>query len=48
MPRDNLASISSVALAIKSQLEELADTLNDLHRDLADWAEFFHPDQSHE
>jgi hypothetical protein len=47
MPRDDLSSVSNVALAVKSQLEELADTLNDLRRDLADWADFFYPRLDH-
>jgi hypothetical protein len=39
--RDNRSSIAQVAMALKVQLEELSDTLNDLRGDLADWEEFF-------
>jgi hypothetical protein len=41
MPPDNPTSVAEVALAMKVQLEELSDNLNDLRKDLADWADFF-------
>ena len=41
LPRDNSAAIGQVALAMTMQLDELADTLMDLRRDLPDWTEFF-------
>ena len=41
MPRENQIPISQVALAIKLQLEELSDSLNDLRTYLTDWTEFF-------
>jgi hypothetical protein len=44
--RENTASVTQVALAIKVQLQELSDTLNDLRQDLEDWTDFFHPDSS--
>jgi hypothetical protein len=43
MPRENSEAIAEVALGVKVQLDELTDTLNDLHRDLEDWADFFYP-----
>jgi hypothetical protein len=41
LPRDNPATVGQVALALKMELDELADTLMDLRRDLPDWTEFF-------
>jgi hypothetical protein len=41
IPRDNPVPVAQVALAIKVQLEELTDALEDLRHELPDWAEFF-------
>jgi hypothetical protein len=41
LDRDNPAALMQVALAIKSQMEELTDTLIDLRRELPEWSEFF-------
>lgn len=39
--RDDTVLLMQVALGIKNQIEELSDTLNDLTRELPEWAEFF-------
>jgi len=39
--RDDPALLMQVALAIKSQMEELTDALLDLRRELPEWTEFF-------
>lgn len=38
---ENKAALAQVALALRLQLQELFDTLNDAQADLADWEEFF-------
>jgi hypothetical protein len=39
--RENRPAIAQVAIALKLQLEELADTFDDLRSEMGDWEEFF-------
>jgi len=41
LPSENEAAISKVAMAMKVELEELHDTLNDLQHELPEWTDFF-------
>jgi hypothetical protein len=41
MPRERISALAKVGIALKLQMEELGDALNDIRGDLADFEEFF-------